>query len=254
MVIQRDAKPNRRAAIGALIAALLALVPTVPGGPTDNALGLHSDGGGWGFHRAERPDPRLPRVLLVGDSVMNGYRADVARLLASKANVDAWATGMHLADEHLISDLIKVLQQGPYAVIHFNIGLHDWPEGRIPPDRYEPLMERYFGTYVSNAPAAKLIWASSTPVTAKDAKTLAPKINPVILRQNGIAARVAKAHGVPINDLYTLGTENLAFARGDQFHWTPQGSRLMAEQVTREIASQLAPATRQTSPPGHKHL
>ena len=54
---------------------------TVHGDQAENALGLHS-GGGWGFRQADKPDPSLPRVLLVGDSVMNSYRADVARLLA----------------------------------------------------------------------------------------------------------------------------------------------------------------------------
>jgi lysophospholipase L1-like esterase len=206
-------------------------------GPTDNALGLHSDGPAWGFYPATKPDPSLPRVLLVGDSVMNGYRADVSRLLAGKANVDIWATGLHLAHEQLIPDLVKVLQQGPYDVIHFNIGLHDWPEGRIPPGQYEPLLRRYVATYMSNAPSAKLIWASSTPVRVKGGISLDPKINPVILRQNEIAACVVKAHGIPINDLYTLGADNLALARGDQFHWTPEGAHLMAEQVVRHIAT-----------------
>jgi len=185
-------------------------------------------------------------VLLVGDSVMNGYRTDVSRELAGKANVDAWATGMHLADEHLISDLTKVLQQRPYTVIHFNIGLHDWPEGRIPPGQYEPLMQRYVATYVTNALSAKLIWTSSTPVTVKGGKTLDPKINPVILRQNEIAARVVAAHAIPINDLYMLGADHLPLARGDQFHWTAEGSRLLAGQVSRSILDALS--TKQIPP------
>lgn len=222
-----------------LAAALALTLTTAHSGPGDNALGLHSEGGGWGFRRADKPDPNLPRVLLVGDSVMNSYRADVARLLAGQANVDTWATGMHLGDAHLLADLAKVLQQGPYAVIHFNIGLHDWPAGLIPADQYEPLMERYFGSYRSNSPAAKLIWASSTPVTAKGAKTLDSNINPVIVRQNEIAARVAKERAIPVNDLYTLGAANLELARGDQFHWTADGARLLGAQVAREVATAL---------------
>ena len=231
-----------------LAAALLALTLPARGGSRDNALGLHSDGGGWGFRAAAKPDPSLPRVLLVGDSVMNSYGADVRRLLAGRANVDAWATGMHLAHEYLLPDLAKVLQQGPYAVVHFNLGLHDWPEGRIPREQYEPLLQCYVATYVSNAPTAKLIWASSTPVTAKGEKTLDATINPVILRQNAIAARVVKAREIPIDDLYTFGAEHLPLARGDQFHWTPEGARLMAEQVVRHIAAALPPKSAVTAP------
>ena len=94
----------------------------------DDALGLHSDGPGWGFRRADKPDPGLPRVLLVGDSVMNSYRAGVARLLGGKAN----------------------------------------------------------------------------------------------------------------NDLYALGAGNLSLARRDQFHWTAEGARLMAEQVASRIRAALS--------------
>lgn len=238
--------------------ALLAITlagsnPAIANPPSDAKLGLHSDGGGWGFTRAARPAPALPRVLLVGDSVMNGYRGEVIRLLAGKANVDTWATGMHLGDERLIEDLVKVLGQGPYAVIHYNIGLHDWPEGRIPPEQYEPLMVRYFETYRTKAPAATLVWASSTPVTAKGGKTLDPHINPTIVRQNEVAARVAKARDIPINDLYALGEQNLALARGDQFHWTPEGSNLMARRVAGLVAASLEKAAAApASPPPSK--
>ena len=208
-------------------------------GATDDALGLHSGPGGWGFFPANRLDPKLPRVLLVGDSVMNGYRAEVSRLLAGRASVDAWTTGMHLANTDLITDLRTVLKQGPYDVIHFNIGLHDWPEGRIPKGQYGPLLEYYVSTYISNAPTATLIWASSTPVTLKGAKTLDPQINPIILRQNEIAEGVIQAHGLEKDDLYSLGVGHLSLMRGDQFHWTPAGTHLMAEQVARYITSAL---------------
>ncbi len=93
---------------------------------------LHSDGGPWKFYRASPEDASLPRVLLIGDSIMNGYRGHVYRLLKGKANVDVWLTPLHLKSEHLHVDLQKVLDQGPYEVIHFNIGLHGWPPGRIP--------------------------------------------------------------------------------------------------------------------------
>ncbi len=39
-------------------------------------IGLHSDGGAWQFYR-QAPNGDLPRVLLIGDSIMNGYNAQV---------------------------------------------------------------------------------------------------------------------------------------------------------------------------------
>ena len=84
----------------------------------DKDLSLHSDGGPWRFYRASVEDVSLPRVLLIGDSIMNGYRGHVYDLLKGKANVDVWLTPLHLKSEHLRArDLQKVLEQGPYEVI-----------------------------------------------------------------------------------------------------------------------------------------
>ena len=41
-------------------------------------LGLRSDGGPWRFYPAKDADASLPRVLLIGDSIMNGYRGAVS--------------------------------------------------------------------------------------------------------------------------------------------------------------------------------
>jgi hypothetical protein len=39
---------------------------------TDIELGLVSDGGPWNFYPAKTEKQGLPRVLLIGDSIMNG--------------------------------------------------------------------------------------------------------------------------------------------------------------------------------------
>ena len=51
---------------------------------------LHSDGSPWRFDKAPSADPALPRVLLVGDSILNGYLPAARNLLAGVASVDAW--------------------------------------------------------------------------------------------------------------------------------------------------------------------
>ena len=104
----------------------------------DNKLGLTTGGNGaWKFHPAANPTPGLPRVLLIGDSIVGGYRGVVIRELKGKANVDVWLTGAAESSPGLHDDLRKVLSQGPYAVVHFNIGLHGWPKGRIPEGQLE---------------------------------------------------------------------------------------------------------------------
>jgi hypothetical protein len=198
----------------------------------------------WGFHTATNANPQLPRVLLIGDSIVGGYRGRVAAALAGKANVDSWLTGMHEAVPELHDYLRKALAHGPYDVIHFNIGLHGWPKGRIPEGQYEPLMRKYVGVLVSNAPKAKLIWASTTPVTTKGApELLDPAINPTIIERNAIAARIMAEHHIAVDDLYSLMPEKLATAKSanknDQFHWGPVGIEVQADAVAANILKNL---------------
>lgn len=58
-------------------------------------------GGGWGFFGASTTGTNLPRVLLIGDSILNGYRGTVTRDLAGKANVDVWLNPIHQASPEL---------------------------------------------------------------------------------------------------------------------------------------------------------
>ena len=203
---------------------------------------LHSGGSkGWGVQKAEIKDPKLPRVLLIGDSILNGYRATVAKALEGKANVDAWVNPLHQASGGLHEQLKGVLAEGPYAVVHFNMGLHGWPKGRIPDGQFTPLTRKLVHTIRGGAPVAALIWASSTPVTVKGEPTkLEPEINATIVEHNRMAAAVMKEENVPVNDLYGLMVSKLDLARGDQFHWKGEGSVLQGKAVAEIVAKHLA--------------
>ena len=167
---------------------------------SDKSIGLHSDGGAWQFYRQAQKDD-LPRVLLIGDSILNGYRDRVVDALEGKAVVDCWLTPLHLNSPDLHHDLRKVLEQGPYDVVHFNIGLHGWTPGRIPPGQYEPLLRKYVELLKSHSKSSRLIWASSTPITVKDKPTeLDPVHNKTIADRNAIAARVMPTYGIADND------------------------------------------------------
>ena len=208
----------------------------------DDKLGLTTGGpGGWGFYPDKKRDPALPRVLLIGDSIVNGYRAVVIHELAGKASVDVWLTPACESDPKLHEDLGKVLAQGPYAVVHFNIGLHGWPEGRIPEGQYEPLMSAYVATLRQAAPNAKLIWASSTPLTVKGKPTeLDPVNNPTMTKRNASAAEIMKTAAIPVNDLYGLVADKLELGLGDRCHWKAPAYELMGKQAATFITEALS--------------
>ena len=223
-----------------LFTALL-LVPLAQLPASESDPRLHADGKGWRLDKAKITDHTRPRVLLIGDSILNGYLKRVVQALDGKAYVDAWVNP-YCQSEHLNKLLGEVLDQGPYDVVHFNMGLHGWQDGRIRPGTFEPLTKAYVQVIKDKLPKARIIWASSTPVTTKGEPTeLNAEINPVIIEHNRLAAKVMAEMQVPTNDFYALLVNKLELARGDQFHWTAPAyetlAKVVADSVLRELGA-----------------
>lgn len=204
---------------------------------------LHTDiaNAQFGFHPAPNPDPTLPRVLLIGDSVMAGYVGGVRNQLAGEANVDDFGTPNFLSNT--LADQVKgiVDTYGPYDVIHFNdAGLHAFQPGRPQATALEYQMDMQEYVDVLNTASSRLIWATTTNVTT-DGNTmqLDPVNNPTIIWFNENAEIVMDANHVPTVDLYGL-TINRLDLKTDQFHWTFGGYQLMASAVAPAISEALA--------------
>lgn len=236
-------KPMKRVIFGMtlLLAPVLLRAADGPGLPAtrESDARLQADGKGWRLDKAKVIDATRPRVLLIGDSILNGYLKSTTKALEGKAYVDAWVNP-YCQSEHLNKLLAEVLEQGPYDVVHFNMGLHGWQKGRIKEGTFQPLTRAYVEVIRAKLPKAKIIWASSTPVTVKGKPTeLDPEINPIIVEHNRLAAEVMKELNVPVNDFYAALAPRLELARGDQFHWKGEAyERLRAlavESVLREL-------------------
>lgn len=229
----------------ALFLSLLSLPVFAAEKPVETDPRLHSDGKGWKLNQATIKDPKRPRVLLIGDSILSGYMTHAIKSLDGKAYVDAWANPYNQS-QYLNEKLLpEVLAKGPYDVVHFNMGLHGWPEGRIKPGTFEPLTKGYVEAIRAKLPKAKIIWASSTPVLLEgDVKKLDPVINGNILEQNRMAAKVMAECGVPVSDFYALLVDKLELARGgkDKFHWTAPAYRLLGDKCVEAVLDALRSA------------
>lgn len=208
-------------------------------GQTDEELGLHSEGGPWNFYPTKEHNPELPNVLLIGNSVMNGFKNTVIPGLKEKTNVDYWLTPKHLKSEFLFEDLARIVKYRKYDVIHFNIGLHGWPKGRIAENEYVPLLEKYVSTIKKNAENSRIIWSSITPVTETGKPELNKEINPTIAKRNKLAKELMNSFNIPVNDLYGLVENQLELAKGDRFHWKEGGYELMGNQSIAIILAEL---------------
>lgn len=210
----------------------------------------------WRFYPGSG-DESLPRVLMIGDSITYGYAHDVAYRLSTegKAVADIWLTPNNLRGWMLHEDLAAILGQGPYDVVHVNIGLHEWDQEMTADYDFKSLMTAYMKTMIKNASwldakkktrKAKLIWASITPVSKGDELTLLDeKQNGEVVDWNQSAAALAKKAGIQINDLYGLMVTNLSMKR-DSLHWNGEGSTLIGDAVTEAITQQLPGAKKAT--------
>jgi len=232
-------KPIVALAIFAAMSGAIFSQSVVPA-QTETDKRLPPKGGSWSLRIADVKNPALPRILLIGDSIANGYLDPVRKALDGRANIDAWITPTSQGDKSLPATLAAILAQQKYAVIHFNLGLHGWQKGRIPEGQFEPLTHAMVQALKKGAPDAKLIWATITPVTEKGKpEQLNAEIQPVIESHNAMALRVMKDEGVAINDLSSLMLKHLPLAAGDMFHWKPEGRDLLVKAVTDALENAL---------------
>lgn len=192
-----------------------------------------------------KDDPRLPRVLILGDSISIGYTGPVREALAGKAN-------LHRAMENCgpttrgLEKIDAWLADGKWDVIHFNWGLHDLKfigdKHQVPIDQYEANLETLVARLEKTG--AKLIWCSTTPVP--EGKLNPPRKPADVVLYNQAAARVMAKHKVAIDDLYNFALPQLKQVQIPQnVHFTKEGSAVLGKEVARQIESALAsPATR----------
>jgi acyl-CoA thioesterase-1 len=205
-------------------------------------------------------DPKLPRVLLMGDSVSIAYALEVRKLLTGVANV-------HRVPANCGSTKVAVGYYGlkrwlpdaneKWDVIHFNHGLHDlsyrFADDRdknskgeyasptngghqnVPPAEYQKNLHQIIARLKQTG--AKLIFASTTPVPESDA---AKYVKDSELPYNDIAKMVMAEHGVAWNDLWSLVKPRQAELQIPRnVHFQTQGSSVMAKQVAERIRQAL---------------
>lgn len=179
-------------------------------------------------------DEGLPRVLLIGNSITRGYNKEVENLLKGKAYVARLSTSKSIGDPALLDEIKLVMSYFPFDVVHFNNGLHGWGYTE---EAYKKAFPEFFETIRRNAPHAKYIWATTTPMfdKASNMEKIDPKTERVVER-NKIAASYFAGKPVVTNDLYTLAVNHPEYyAGGDGTHLVKAGVTALAEQVATTI-------------------
>ncbi len=201
------------------------------------------------------PDPTLPNVLIIGDSISIGYTLPLRKRLAGRANVmrplDGKGKPVNCGDSRrLVKSIKSWMGDTKWDVIHFNAGLHDLK--RIDPAKgmksVDPSVPPCVptGEYAENLATAvgimkkggaKLVFATTTAYPAGVRPCRLPED---AVKYNAAAFEVMKKNDVAINDLYALTAPKLKeWQRPKNVHFHPKGSDAIAEHIAKVISRQL---------------
>jgi dienelactone hydrolase/lysophospholipase L1-like esterase len=190
----------------------------------------------------------LPRVVLLGDSIRQGYAPLVAKKLAGQAVIvsppgvgdSAW----------LLANLEKFALTEKPALVHFNAGLHDLKLGRAGKTHqveiavYKKNLEEIVAR-LRKGSSASIVFANTTPIhDERHAKRKAAfdRFEADVARYNAAAEGLMRSLGVAVNDLHTIvergGVGKLL--GGDGTHYTAEGNEVLATAVADCVLRQLA--------------
>jgi lysophospholipase L1-like esterase len=201
----------------------------------------HSDTAFESMDNSSRGRSGVTDLILIGDSIRMGYQATVREQLA---DADIWSPEANGGDSaNVLTHLDEWVLSRPTKVVHLNCGLHDIKkpfdtgQAQVSLDDYGANLTQIFDRIRETG--ATLVWATTTPVDQalhhrnKGFDRFAADVD----AYNGVAADLATARGMAINDLHAViehaGPGDLL--TDDGVHFTEEGSRLLGEAVVRFV-------------------
>ncbi|MDR2755884.1 MAG: SGNH/GDSL hydrolase family protein [Planctomycetaceae bacterium] len=206
----------------------------------------------WAFEA----DPKLPNVLILGDSNTIGYVLKLRQLLKDKANVyfplkDNGTPDNCANTAYGLENIDRFIGTIKWDIIHFNWGLHDCNRARVEngkriPDQKNGELRHSSELYGENLEKiverlektkTKLIWASSSVVNEG---TNGNRVGEEVVFNN-VAAKIIEKHNIPTDDIYGL-TKNFKpeqFKAPGNIHFSKEGFDIIAQQVADIILKNL---------------
>lgn len=180
------------------------------------------------------PQKDLPRVLLVGDSITQGYQSEVRKLLDGVAYVDHIATS-YAVDSKIYNTLIKnFAADSEYTLIHFNHGLHGIHMSKR---TYKSRLKKLLATLGKNS---KIMLATSTVVYQSGNKRLHAQWMKRVKERNVAMSELCTEYGYSKDDLYAVSLSIAKDCREeDGTHYVAEGYKTLAAAVAESIKNAL---------------
>lgn len=185
----------------------------------------------------DAPNMTAPRIMLIGDSITNGYKNAVQNLMHEYGVLTDMAAGSRsVADPALYAEIGYVLSDihnHTYKVIHLNNGLHG---SHLNAAEYEAGMRGIIAHISKLQPEAVLILATSTVYTPAGTEgTIDTDKNKQVLERNVIIGKLAAEYSLPVDDLFAAVAGKAEYPQPDTVHYTETGYKKLAESAVNSI-------------------
>ena len=182
------------------------------------------------------------RILLIGDSITNGYFQYVAREFESEYSVGYHVSSKAIDNIYLFKEIENTVNEfgrDTVKVVHINNGIHGvW---HLKEDAVRVCYEHFIISLREILPDARVIIATSTPIrkAGDDKEYVYDKFNANLVRNNAIIAEIGHKYGITVEDLYAVADGKCEYGCGDGVHFNDAGYRALAETVKKSIRDEL---------------
>lgn len=198
-------------------------------------------------------DPRLPRILIIGDSISGHYLYGVRERMRDKANVigessmkkGTWASmgpSFYRADWASKGDDLKnfLAERGPFDIVHFNNGIHNF--SRANPGDEKPYAEQLRKVVATiRAAGAVCLFANSTGTLGDNVIPNSPRYLTNCRAFNAAAEAVMRELNVPVTDIHNLIQPRIKeLISSDLIHTTKEADEMMADLIAKRLTETLA--------------
>lgn len=176
----------------------------------------------------------LPRILLIGDSITQGYYNVVENSLKGKAYVARYTTSRGIQDPALFEEIKNIIKHHKFTIIHFNNGLHGIG---YTASQYQEGLKKLISTLKRYGQGAELIGATSTRVLPGFNWGKTDEFNQKLIEtRNEILTVLCEEKNIEVNDLYTITKDHPEWFSNDKIHYNQSGYTELGNQVMHCIA------------------
>lgn len=171
-----------------------------------------------------------PRVLLIGDSICNGYNGKVRELLDGRVNVSFWASSKCVTDPDYFRELDFMLDAYPYDAVCFNNGLHSLSTDRA---EWDAAYKSAVAFIREKLPESKLSLTLSTPLKDANLTAISASLNETVVQ-------TAKENDLPTIDLFAAmnGLDREEYW-SDTYHFRVPAVEIQAKLISAHVLEQL---------------